>query len=193
MGPRSAVLGSSGSMRSRPLGPSVELPMGPRSAVLGRGDACDRGHWDIRWSSLWGHETCKECAKMGRHRHANCATGALEPPERDETCEGCAKIGRGCHASCATGTLVGAPYGATKRVRGVPRTACELRHWDLSWSSLWGHEMCEWCAEAETCGEQKQGGGGGGGGRRGEERRNAGRRLFWHTPHTFRGPIGSSN
>ena len=34
-------------MRTRPLGPSVELPMGPRSVVLGGGDACERGHWGL--------------------------------------------------------------------------------------------------------------------------------------------------
>ena len=39
-------------------GPSVELPMGPRNAVLGGGDACEHPHWGLRWSSLWGHETC---------------------------------------------------------------------------------------------------------------------------------------
>ena len=117
-------------------------------------------------------------------------------------------MGRGRHASCATGTLVGAPYGATKRVRGVPRTACELRHWDLRWSSLWGHETCEGCAkmgrvphagcatgtlvgapygatkrcagcaETETCGRQRQGGGGGRRGRRRRGEENAGHRLF---------------
>eukprot|EP00959_Pyramimonas_sp_CCMP1952_P202955 4244587-Pyramimonas_sp.AAC.1 len=36
-------------MRSRPLGPSVELLMGPRSAVLGGADACGRGRWGLRW------------------------------------------------------------------------------------------------------------------------------------------------
>ena len=44
-------------MRVPPLGPSVELPMGPRNAVLGAGDACEFRHWDLRWGSLWGHET----------------------------------------------------------------------------------------------------------------------------------------
>eukprot|EP00959_Pyramimonas_sp_CCMP1952_P349773 7328751-Pyramimonas_sp.AAC.1 len=45
------------------------------------------------WSSLWGHEVCAGCAKMRRRRHAGCATGAFD----------------------------GAPYGATKRVRGLPK------------------------------------------------------------------------
>eukprot|EP00959_Pyramimonas_sp_CCMP1952_P113792 2379094-Pyramimonas_sp.AAC.1 len=45
-------------MRPRPLpGPLVELRMAPRSAALDGGDACGRGHWGFRCSSLWGHET----------------------------------------------------------------------------------------------------------------------------------------
>eukprot|EP00959_Pyramimonas_sp_CCMP1952_P248923 5203662-Pyramimonas_sp.AAC.1 len=49
--------------------PSVELPMGPRSACgVGRnerGAACQFCHWGLRWSSLWGHETCQGCGDMG--------------------------------------------------------------------------------------------------------------------------------
>eukprot|EP00959_Pyramimonas_sp_CCMP1952_P065389 1365027-Pyramimonas_sp.AAC.1 len=52
-----ATKGWGGRMRTRPLGPSAELPMGPRSAVLGGGDACELRHWDLRRSSLSGHET----------------------------------------------------------------------------------------------------------------------------------------
>eukprot|EP00959_Pyramimonas_sp_CCMP1952_P087887 1838995-Pyramimonas_sp.AAC.1 len=33
-------------------------------AVIG-GDACERCHWGVQWSSLWGHETCCGCAVMG--------------------------------------------------------------------------------------------------------------------------------
>eukprot|EP00959_Pyramimonas_sp_CCMP1952_P116653 2438051-Pyramimonas_sp.AAC.1 len=50
-------------------------------------------------------------------------------------------MARAPHANCATGILDGAPHGATKRVRGVPKwpePPCELRHWDLRWSSLYG-------------------------------------------------------
>ena len=47
----------------------------------------------LRWSSLWGHEPCEGCAEMARWRHAGPGTGALG----------------------------GAPYGATQRVRGVPK------------------------------------------------------------------------
>eukprot|EP00959_Pyramimonas_sp_CCMP1952_P144880 3032752-Pyramimonas_sp.AAC.1 len=31
--------------------------MGPRNAILGGGDACELRHRDLRWSSLWGHDT----------------------------------------------------------------------------------------------------------------------------------------
>eukprot|EP00959_Pyramimonas_sp_CCMP1952_P270061 5645741-Pyramimonas_sp.AAC.1 len=44
----------------------------------------------LRWSSLWGHEVCEGCAKMGRRRHAGGGTGAFG----------------------------GAPYGTTKRCVG---------------------------------------------------------------------------
>eukprot|EP00959_Pyramimonas_sp_CCMP1952_P231417 4837187-Pyramimonas_sp.AAC.1 len=73
-------------MRMQPLGPSVELSMGPRSVVLGGADACEPCHWGLRWSSRWGHETCKWCAERGGGRHADPAIGAFS----------------------------GAPYGATK-------------------------------------------------------------------------------
>ena len=69
--------------------------MGPRNAVLGGGDASEMRNGRLRRSSLWGHETCEGCAEMGRWRHANFPTGAFG----------------------------GAPYGATKRVRGLPKWA----------------------------------------------------------------------
>eukprot|EP00959_Pyramimonas_sp_CCMP1952_P413665 8667626-Pyramimonas_sp.AAC.1 len=56
-------------------------------------DACERRHWGLPWSSLWGHEAC----------------------------EGCAEMGRRCHADFPSEALGGAPYGATKRVSGVPK------------------------------------------------------------------------
>ena len=93
MGPRHAVLGGRRRVRTAPLEPSVELHMGPRHAVLGGGDACEFRHWDRRWSSLWGHETREGCAEMGVVSNTPAPTGALG----------------------------GAPYGATKRVRGVPK------------------------------------------------------------------------
>ena len=65
-------------MRALPLWPSVELPMGPRTVSgvrqNGAGPQCEPCHWDLRWSSLWGHETCEGCAKMGAVTHAIPAT-----------------------------------------------------------------------------------------------------------------------
>eukprot|EP00959_Pyramimonas_sp_CCMP1952_P154544 3232919-Pyramimonas_sp.AAC.1 len=54
-------------------GATGEFPMAPRSAVLGEGDACERCHWGLRWSSLWGHETLPWVAVT----HADPATGAF--------------------------------------------------------------------------------------------------------------------
>ena len=84
-------------MRAPPLEPSVELPMGTRN-VSGMcrnkpGDACGPFHWRLRWSSLWGHVTC----------------------------EGCAESGLGTHARPAACDFGGAPYGARKRVCGLPK------------------------------------------------------------------------
>eukprot|EP00959_Pyramimonas_sp_CCMP1952_P364067 7624029-Pyramimonas_sp.AAC.2 len=38
-----------------------------------------------------------------------------------ETHEGCAEVGRGRHANPAARAFGGAPYGATKRLKGVPK------------------------------------------------------------------------
>eukprot|EP00959_Pyramimonas_sp_CCMP1952_P131498 2749724-Pyramimonas_sp.AAC.1 len=56
----------------------------------GAGTACEPRYWGLRWSSLWGRETCARCADSG-----------VEPP-----------------AKSAAGTCGGAPYGAIKTVRG---------------------------------------------------------------------------
>eukprot|EP00959_Pyramimonas_sp_CCMP1952_P090228 1888699-Pyramimonas_sp.AAC.1 len=47
--------------------------MWPRHAVLGGGTACGLLHGDLRWSSLWGHETLY----WVRETHADCATGTF--------------------------------------------------------------------------------------------------------------------
>eukprot|EP00959_Pyramimonas_sp_CCMP1952_P297644 6226620-Pyramimonas_sp.AAC.1 len=60
-------------MRAALLRPSVELPMGPRSAVLGGGDACGLRHWDLRRSSLGGHEALYSVGET----HAGCAIEAF--------------------------------------------------------------------------------------------------------------------
>eukprot|EP00959_Pyramimonas_sp_CCMP1952_P333898 6992719-Pyramimonas_sp.AAC.1 len=41
--------------------------MGPRSegcAEMGGGPACQRCHWNLRWSSLWGRGTCEGRAEI---------------------------------------------------------------------------------------------------------------------------------
>eukprot|EP00959_Pyramimonas_sp_CCMP1952_P329203 6892157-Pyramimonas_sp.AAC.1 len=56
---------------------------------MGVGDACERWHWGLRWSSLWGHEACDGCADMG----ARDACGRWywdirwSPLRGQETCE----------------------------------------------------------------------------------------------------------
>eukprot|EP00959_Pyramimonas_sp_CCMP1952_P115319 2410269-Pyramimonas_sp.AAC.1 len=83
---------------------------------IGAAPQCGLRHWDLMRSSLWGHEACEGVPQLGRRRHADCVTGTLGGvPERATK-----------------------PYGAAKRVRGVPKwggAATRLRHWDLTWSS----------------------------------------------------------
>ena len=78
-------------MRTAPLGPSVEPPIRPRNVVLGKGDACELRHWDLRWSSLWGHETLYWVGET----HANCATGTFggAPYGATKRCTGCDDYG----------------------------------------------------------------------------------------------------
>ena len=178
-------------------------PYGATKRCTGCGGACGLCHWDLRWGSLWGHET----PPLVGDPHANCATGTFggAPSGATKRVRCVPKWVARTYANCATGTFGGAPSGATKRVRGVPKwarsrmqsrplgpswafggvpygatkrcpglgkrmrapplgpsvelpmgprnaalgegTACELRHWDLWWSSLRGHEACEGCAE----------------------------------------------
>eukprot|EP00959_Pyramimonas_sp_CCMP1952_P011540 242000-Pyramimonas_sp.AAC.1 len=60
-------------MRDPPLGPSVELPIGPRNAALGARTACEFRHWDLWWSSQWGHET----VHWAQEPHAMSAAGTF--------------------------------------------------------------------------------------------------------------------
>ena len=66
-----------GRMRTRPLGPSVELPKGHEPcegcAKFGAADACERGRWGLRWSSLWGHDPREGSAEMGAGTRCACA------------------------------------------------------------------------------------------------------------------------
>ena len=84
------------------------------------GTPCGPCRWGLRWGSLWGHEPCEGVPEWAQWAHANAAIWALS----------------------------GAPYGAAKRVRGVPKQ----RH-----------------AESKGKDEEEGGGGGaaGGGGERG--------------------------
>ena len=85
-----------GKLHSKPLHSRAHSQNEPEYAGVcqnGPEYACGPCHWGLRWSSLWGYETC----------------------------EGCAKVDPNTHAGPATGAFGGAPYGATKRVRGVPK------------------------------------------------------------------------
>ena len=90
---------------------------------MGAVGAWERNHCGLRWSRLWGHETCEGCSEMG-------AVGACERGHLGirwsslwghETCEGAPKWVWGRHANAVTGAFGGAPYGATILVRGVPK------------------------------------------------------------------------
>eukprot|EP00959_Pyramimonas_sp_CCMP1952_P090740 1899671-Pyramimonas_sp.AAC.1 len=97
-------------MRTGPLEPPVELSMGPRSVVLGGGSACEFRHWDIRWSSLFGHETLYSVGEP----HADCAIGTFGGAPSGTTQRWAGEP----HAGCATGTFGAALYWATKRCTG---------------------------------------------------------------------------
>eukprot|EP00959_Pyramimonas_sp_CCMP1952_P078447 1639598-Pyramimonas_sp.AAC.1 len=67
------------------VGPSMELPMGPHDscevyAEIKRVDVHAGGHchWDLRWSSLRGHDACQRCAKVDVELHLGVATGAFD-------------------------------------------------------------------------------------------------------------------
>ena len=83
---------------------------------------CERGPWGIRRSSLWGHDPREGCAEL--RRAPLCERSPMESPVEllsgHDPREGCAEMGRGRPADATTEAFGGAPYGATKRVRGVP-------------------------------------------------------------------------
>ena len=134
-------------MGSAVLGHSVEL------ADIRVGDACGRSHWDLRWSSLRGHETFQRCAAI-------CVADACGRPHWDlrwnslwgheeETCEGYAEMfvagaccGRWEEVFVRWSSLL---WGYETRegradAAGVG-DACGRRQWTLEWrNSLWGHE-----------------------------------------------------
>ena len=110
------------SMRTLPLGPSVEIPMGPRTVRRvcrnGAGTACGPSSWGLRLSSLWDQEPCEGAPKGGGHRMRALPMGpSLELP-----------LG---------------PRGAPK----CGSTACEPSRRGRRRSALWGHEPREGRAE----------------------------------------------
>ena len=77
-------------------------------------NACGRRHLDVRWSFLWGYETC----------------------------EGAPKWVARAHAGRAIATFGGVPDWAAKRVMDVPKFVARTHArgtaaWDLRWGSRW--------------------------------------------------------
>eukprot|EP00959_Pyramimonas_sp_CCMP1952_P322389 6746260-Pyramimonas_sp.AAC.1 len=92
-------------------------PWGPLAGPPTAASPRELRRWDLRWSSPWGHEAREERAKMKRRRHANNTAGTLcgAPYGATKRARGAPKTERRRRANCATGTLDGAPCGATKR------------------------------------------------------------------------------
>eukprot|EP00959_Pyramimonas_sp_CCMP1952_P115901 2422922-Pyramimonas_sp.AAC.1 len=62
---------------------------------MGAAGACERHRWDLRWSSLWGHETCEGCAEMKwmRRAHGNAGMWTFGGVQYGTTKrEGCATV-----------------------------------------------------------------------------------------------------
>ena len=121
-------------------------------AAVGAAGACERTHWGLRWSSRWGHETCEGCAEMGVGEACERSHWGLRWSSLwgHDPREGCATVGAVLHATPTIGAFGGAPYGATKRVRGVPKWGgAAMRTLPLGPSAelLWGHDPREECAE----------------------------------------------
>ena len=74
----------------------------------------------------WGHEACEGCAEVDPRRHAGPGTGAFggAPYGATKCVRGVPRWVRWAHAKAAAGAFGGVPHGATKRVRGVPK-------WDM--------------------------------------------------------------
>eukprot|EP00959_Pyramimonas_sp_CCMP1952_P212008 4436937-Pyramimonas_sp.AAC.1 len=86
------------------------------------GGACGQQRYGLRWSSLWGHEACERCAELGRGTHADGSTLAFggAPYGGTKRARGVPNWVWGTHAGGNALAFGGAPYVATKRVRGVP-------------------------------------------------------------------------
>ena len=148
-----------GAFGGAPYGATRRVRGAPKWGSLRGAGACEHGRWGLRWSSLWGHDPCEGCPQMVSMTSGNsCERGPWglrwSSLWGHKPCEGCAKMGvygwRSPHADPPPGAFGGAPYGATNRVRGVPKWgsmisggACEHGHWGRRWSSLSGREPCE--------------------------------------------------
>eukprot|EP00959_Pyramimonas_sp_CCMP1952_P412184 8637251-Pyramimonas_sp.AAC.1 len=104
-------------MQTVPLKPSVELPIGPRGAVLGGEDACELCNWDLRRSSLWGHETLYWV--VGRMQTVPVGTSVELPVGLRNV----VLIGRDACEFCQW----------SRRWSSLRGNARELCNWDLRW------------------------------------------------------------
>ena len=84
---------ATGAFGGAPYGATKRVRGVPKLTCGGRGAACERTHWGLRWSSLWGRETREGCTEMELVSNTPAPTDAVG----------------------------GTPYGATKCVRGVPK------------------------------------------------------------------------
>ena len=91
---------------------------------------------------------------LGTHAKPCRRSLRWSPPRGHEAFEGGAETGRGTHGNPTTGTLGGAPYEATKLVRGTAklaggrmRTLPQEPSVEFPMGPRSGHETCEGCAE----------------------------------------------
>ena len=106
-----------------------------QNSMRGR-DACGHRHLGLRWSSLRGHETREGCALLCGSDAAGGATGAFggAPYGATKRARGVPKWMAGAHAGTAGWAFGGAPCGATKRVRGVPKREAGTRAGTATWA-----------------------------------------------------------
>ena len=105
------------------MAPVLAPPIGKRSHVWIRHPSDFLSPWQRSRGSLWGTKACEGRTRIGAQPHT-------KPP---------------------TGSVVGAPYGAGKRGRGVPNrrgTAYGRTHWQRRWGSLRGRKAWEGWAKS---------------------------------------------
>eukprot|EP00959_Pyramimonas_sp_CCMP1952_P427748 8958268-Pyramimonas_sp.AAC.3 len=107
------------------LGPSAELLWGRETcewcAEMNVGDACDVQPLGPSAELLWCHEACEGCAEMSVGTYVVLNLWDLWRSSCHETCEGCAEISMWGACGLSHWDLRRSSYGATKRVRGVPK------------------------------------------------------------------------